>query len=323
MKPYISHRSALAFWRSDYALYGETRQCRVRSLDNATASIKDLAFYDLQGERFGNPPLDLLVNSANKAHTDDRRIAHVWNGRIPSDAFVMLSDGICVASPELTFMQCAARQTQIESILLGYELCGGYSLRPETPEGFVRHEPLTTVARIKDFAMRLRAPMRPTKAERILQYVHDSAASPAESALAMRLVLPLRMGGSSLNGIQLNAEVPVTGQATKLTSSRSLFCDVYVPAHHVDIEYDSYAYHTGRQKLAEDSERRMALASLGITVVTVTTNQLYSLDRFAALANQIRRLCGKRPFEQTLDRKLAQDRLCDMILSEYKRRYVG
>lgn len=321
MNLFVSHESALNFWRSDRATYVPPAPCRVRTLDSAAVSVEDISAAADGWECLGDGPIHYLTNNPACRNTDFRRHAHLWQGHIPTGSFLRVDKGLFVASPELTFLQCTRGKSLTEAVLLGFELCGGYSLCESALDGFVQHEPLATVASIRDFASRLAAPKHIRRAGGPLRYIYDGAASPAEAATAMRLCLRQKLGGASLGGLELNAEIPVTGAAQDLTQSTRLFCDIYLPRHRIDIEYESYRYHSGSSKLAEDSERRGALASLGITVVTVTPRQLYSLEAFSALANHIRKLCGLRPFEVSLDWLVAQDNLCSTILSDYHHRY--
>ena len=77
-------------------------------------------------------------------------------------------------------------------IQLGFELCGTY----DTTNGDVREcAPLTTVDRLDAFLASL-GPMHGKKnASYALRYVANNSASPRETALAMLLCLPYRMGG--------------------------------------------------------------------------------------------------------------------------------
>ena len=46
-------------------------------------------------------------------------------------------------------------------------------------------------------------------------------------------------------------------------------------------------YHTGADRIASDSKKRLALAALGITVITVTNSQVRSSIEFESIAKLI------------------------------------
>jgi hypothetical protein len=69
--------------------------------------------------------------------------------------------------------------------------------------------------------------------------------------------------------------------------------DLAYPAFGVIIEYESAVYHTGKVALERDSDRRNALTSLGLSVVTATGADLR--DRARTLSAQLRPLLRTLP----------------------------
>ena len=65
-------------------------------------------------------------------------------------------------------------------------------------------------------------------------------------------------------------------------------------AHNKSKEYDSDFYHTGANRIAADSKRRLDLAALGINVITVTGGQIRNVSEFENLARLITKTLGKR-----------------------------
>jgi very-short-patch-repair endonuclease len=64
--------------------------------------------------------------------------------------------------------------------------------------------------------------------------------------------------------------------------------DLAYPDDRIVIEYESYAYHTGKVALARDSARRNAIVGSGFTVLTATAEDLH--DDAARLAGEVRRV---------------------------------
>jgi hypothetical protein len=60
------------------------------------------------------------------------------------------------------------------------------------------------------------------------------------------------------------------------------------------VEYDSDQFHTGPLRIAEDSRRRNALLGGGVTVVTVTWQQVYNAIEFERIAGILANRLGKR-----------------------------
>lgn len=199
---------------------------------------------------------------------------------------------VYVVSPELLFAQMATQLSMLELIQLGFELCGAYSLCTGE-QGFFEHEPYTSVKSIGRFLDSM-GKCAPVKAATALRYVLDGAASPRETQLALLITLPRHKGGYGLPQPNMNSKIAVPGVAKHLIPKSHYVCDLLWPDHHVAVEYDSDSFHTGAQKIAEDSARRNALDMLGVSVVTVTNAQLKKIDEMDRLARTLSRRLGRR-----------------------------
>jgi very-short-patch-repair endonuclease len=110
-----------------------------------------------------------------------------------------------------------------------------------------------------------------------------------ETALSMMLTLPHMLGGYGIPAPKLNARI-LLAKTAKRNASRSYYvCDLFWPDYNLAVEYDSDEFHTGAERIANDSKRRNSLASVGITVITVTKRQIYSTTELAKTA---RLICG-------------------------------
>lgn len=170
-------------------------------------------------------------------------------------------------------------------MLLGFELCGSYALAKDEP-GFRARTPLTNVARLAAFVAALGSFKGVKNARAAISFLIDGAASPMESVLVALLCAPPRLGGYGLPLPQLNARIELPAVARSMTRSAYFSCDVLWPEAQLAVEYDSTLFHTGAERIAADSERRNALAHLGIDVVSVTCDQLIDplrMDRVVRL----------------------------------------
>ena len=171
------------------------------------------------------------------------------------------------------FCQMCARIPLLSCVILGYEICGGYSHYASLVSGFYNREPLTSAEQIADFIGRPELPrMRGrTRAKEALHYILDGSASPMETVLACMLTLPASLGGEGLPAPRLNHEITLDSTARLLAGSRSVRVDAAWPEARFGLEYDSDAHHPDPSR---DRRRREALAHMGWRIATVDTGQI-------------------------------------------------
>lgn len=233
-------------------------------------------------------PACLVVPSAGVRGQSGLYACHVWRPPLPDGAFWALSPDAFVSSPEFCFAQMARQLGVARLALLGFELCGTYVLANEAP-GFRVRAPLTDVVRLAEFVEGLGSFKGVKHVRAMLSFLVDGAASPMEAVLVTLLCAPCFLGGYGLPLPQLNARVELPGAARSMTGSAYFSCDVLWPDAGLAVEYDSTLFHTGAERIAADSERRNALAYLGIDVVSVTRDQLMDPVRM----DRVARLLGK------------------------------
>ena len=181
----------------------------------------------------------------------------------------------------------------IKLIELGTEFCGSYSLsgahsadlRQNDGEKAVFGIPaLSSVKKLSAFVERMKGFPGHAKATKALPYILGNSGSPMETALVMLLTLPYRFGGFGLPAPELNSTVRPLKSAKRSSSKKFYRCDLFWPDYDLAVEYDSDAEHTGSLRIAEDSKRRNTISSLGILMIIVTKQQIYSDLEFEKVA---------------------------------------
>lgn len=187
--------------------------------------------------------------------------------------------------------------------------------------GTFTHRPFTDTAKIARFIeIASQGPHRRSaniqKAKKALENVLDNSASPRESALSLMLTAKRREGGYALPKPALNQKIPINRSARHLFSRSFYRCDLFWPDANLAVEYDSDKFHSGADKISQDSSRRGALNLLGIDVITVTNRQISHVSEMDRVARSIAkklnyRIRAERRYDYP-NRKLAlQNRLLD------------
>jgi len=293
MEYFISHKTALEFWKSaqaNVALEGK----KLRK----NPPTKPMDVKELQSSNLWNltMPIHVLVGNKNVRRANENLQNHIASRQFPSGSFIQVDSKLAVSSPELCFVQMASELSLIELIALGYEFCGSYRLEENNRQGrgFRDDLPLTSVAKLEAYLSRVAGLKGSKNARRALRYITDGSASPMESALTMMLTLPYKLGGYGLPMPLLNCPVQVTKDASKTTRKAKLYCDLYWPEEQVDVEYDSDAYHANPSRIAKDAIRRNALTSAGVTVITLSRMQINNTAELHRVAVDLSKLLGKR-----------------------------
>ena len=173
-----------------------------------------------------------------------------------------------------------------------------YAVPTEEPmpqaRGFNTRPPLTGTKKLEAFLARMPGTRGHQKAARALRYIVDGAASPMEAKLAIFLTLPYKLGGYHFPLPKHNSRI-VPGKTAKRSAEKDYYaCDLYWPDFSLGVEYDSDRYHTGSDRIADDSKRRNALAAMGITVITVTRQQIHSVQALEKIARVLAGHMGRR-----------------------------
>ncbi len=244
----------------------------------------------------GGSPIHVLVSEAKQVRLGPDIAFHVHANPLPSRSCLRISSSASVVSPAFLFLRMATRLDRIALAQLGFELCGTYTRTPEDFDmrGFCHTEPLTTVREIGRFIAACQGERGIKRARSTLKLISEGAASPRETATAMLLSLPPRMGGYGIERPALNARIELS-QAQQAEIGR-LFVkvDMLWRAAKLVLEYDSDEWHGSKERLNYDSQRRNLLRSIGYDVITLTNSEAKSLAKMGRVAKCILKALGQR-----------------------------
>lgn len=253
--------------------------------DRDFVHAKDLTRWGIQQ----GDPVHLLVGRRLRERSLGNGVYHsiaIEDGLAP--LFLEIEPGLCATSPELTFIMAANELDFLSLVLLGYELCGCYSLVPQCGGGLMMRHPLTSVERIANLANSLSV-KGVGPARRALRYVLDGSGSPQETALAMMLSLPKRYGGFGFVQPQLNLRLELSNAASVIWPRGNAF-DLVWDSAKIVVEYDGEAGHTLFEQTERDNARRNALAIDGYALFVLTKSQIANVEGFFSIAKAMAKL---------------------------------
>lgn len=115
----------------------------------------------------------------------------------------------------------------------------------------------------------------------------------------MLLCLPPRRGGFGLDKPIMNARIDMNGRLSPLSASPYYECDLYWPQAKLAVEYDSELEHANGRQLSRDARKRVDLAARGITVISLTKQQVLHIPSMEQVAREIAHITGKRLRKET------------------------
>ena len=224
--------------------------------------------------------IHILVADA-RSRSNARGVAsHCHSGPIPLNGLRMLADGVFVAGPELCFAQMAQVLTdERELIEFGFELCGSYEHDVTAGNGYRERPALSTTSRLSGTLEGLSGLAGIKTARWALRYVRDGSRSPMETAHIMTLVLPKRIGGLGIRGIEMNYRIDIPTHLRHLVRTRYVVCDGYLPARRLDLEYNGF-HHNEEARKAADEERRNVLEAMGHYVKILTKATFFDCKNY-------------------------------------------
>lgn len=306
---YISHNSALHYWRTNppwYVLEGADRN--IRTLRNCPATDEQIREFYLSEAEFGPKPIDALI-PPDGPRPRSLLNYHIQKARIPAHSLYPIRDGIHVVSPALCFVQLCKTLSTIEALELGMEFCGTYALRPDALED----KPSRTYQLMS--TMSLQRKLNAWKdihglhqARTIAPLLANGAASPMESKLFLLLSLPQKYGGYNIEKPELNQTIELPPECRLILRQESVRPDMLWRAAKLVVEYDG-AYHDDPAQARKDEKRRAVLETLGYTVVAIKRQQLYDPIAFDGFATMIAKKCGKRIRPLTVKQRTSRELL--------------
>lgn len=173
-----------------------------------TQKAFDLAFLGIDEPLDQKHPLYIAVPDAKLRIRTRGTVCSVFT-RIPAGSFVDVGHGVAIACPELVFAEMSAAMSRPVQLLLGYELCGGYSRDSDDPrDGKVTYsvDPLTTPEAIGEYLEGCRHMPRIWQSREALPYLLGNAWSPIEAIIAQMIVLdPCESGYDSARSSSIAA----------------------------------------------------------------------------------------------------------------------
>ena len=258
-------------------------------------NVADVDNFTFPRDAFGPEPLRVLVPSGKMRRDSDTQKCMVVGTPLASGCLVPIGHDVYVASPAFCFIQMAPAMSLFELVELGYELCGLYSRSPGSGRGFFqRADLLTTPKEIQSLVRRMPGTKGIESARVAAPYIAARSASPAETDIATRLVLPYMRGGYGLKVPEMNAPVDLPAEIAVACKSSTLYPDLLWRSARTCVEYDSTSHHEREEDRTRDSIKRNVLARMGFRVVTVTPAQLQDAIAFDSIASEVARHLGKR-----------------------------
>ncbi|MBQ9001482.1 MAG: hypothetical protein IJ087_06480 [Eggerthellaceae bacterium] len=312
MKTFLSHETALDYWRRHFPLDSELgAPARVSGAEDCASCKKDVAGSVPEELVIPGSPIDVLVFNVDSRRRSSSVACHVWQTRLPQNSFYR-TRGVYVSSPEFVFLQMASVLPIEQLVALGCELCGRYVLLPKgaTHLGSIdamptRLTPLTSTTRIASFLESAGKAKGKAKAKRALKYVVDDSRSPMETITYMLLCLPVMLGGYGLPKPEMNAPIELDDEARSIAHRRHCEGDLCWPSAKLDIEYHGEV-HVGAAQMKSDVGRELGIEHMGWRVITVTSPQVFDADHFETVAKEAASCLRKRlraaAFEATAQR---------------------
>lgn len=315
MYTYLSHATALGYWRLHFPLDSELGPAARVSGKEACCSRKADVLGSIP-EEFAIPgqPVDVLIFDDAYRRRSSCVACHAWQTKLPKGAFYK-ARGVYISSPEFVFLQMALKLPIEQLIALGCELCGQYVLLPENvthpttlDEMPKRLSPLTNVRKIAAFLKATGEAKGKEKAVRALKYVVDGSRSPMETMAYMLLCLPVMMGGYGLPKPELNATIPLDDEAKTIARRSHCEGDLCWADARLDIEYHGEV-HVGAAQMKSDVGRELGIEHMGWRVITITSPQVFDADQFEVVAKEAAARMRKRLRKSALEATLQRDAL--------------
>ena len=209
----------------------------------------------------------ITVCDHDERFKNNGRRAHSCVLPLPTGA-VVFRNGKSVASPELLFLELANELSIHRLILLGLQLC---SYPVGSPS-----KAITTKQNLVKFLEKTSGHRGHRKAMRAVKYIENGSASIMESLAFMILTLPSNLGGYGLNGAAFGYKFRLSDEERMQLLQNYCIVDMYYKHAKVAVEYDSFTHHSSPAEQGKDAIRAETLRKHGITVMHLSTIQLYN-----------------------------------------------
>ncbi len=274
-------------------------------------------------------PIDILQESRSACHASSLVRSHLCCNLSCVKPWLSIGHDVSVTTPAFALLQVAARASLARTVMLASELCGSFAVYSPPPavkdclqtmqnrggipaigdwrpyvdqRGRVTgiwSRPALMDARDMTAVVAAHGPKRGGKTlKAAADLVVPGAASPFEVQAGMLLGFPRNRGGEGYEGLEFNRRIKLTRPARRLAQRDSCYCDLYWECG-LDLECQSALVHQNEVSFLSDSDRTLALKSMGIEVLPVTFGQLADEARFEALSSAVCKVLGRRPRPKT------------------------
>ena len=271
----LSHTTALEAYRAGIRT---TRDARA-ALPSRAPTPTDVRSW-IEAFPFGHElpqPLDLLVSeTTSSSRRADARV-HASSASLPTGAIRKIDETAGIVSPELMLLQMARRATPLELVLLVCEMCGLYSITPDSPTGMAQREaPLTSADAILGFLEHVKGYRGASALRKACGLAFNASGSPMESKLAIRVSWPRRLGGYALPVESLNEELATSLFEKHIRKPDLLLKRPEEGAMGICIDYHG-GIHEGPERHRIDDERANELLALGMRPYVLWRQQYQSM----------------------------------------------
>ena len=235
-------------------------------------------------------PMHLLVSSASRRSRRKGVVSHVWSGPVPADSLILLVPGIFVASPEFNalIMMRGCPKMHRPQVLMGY--CGLFAIDESSEDGFVKRVPLTSVRRLRDYALGMRGEPCAEALLDALDLTLDRVRSPMEARLVLVVLTPRSGGGLGMVPPECNVELTLNEDGRAIWGFKTIEGDIVWRRWRLVLEYNGRLRHEGRY--GDDLTRANALRTSGYDVMLVTSQQLKSARQMLVVGEWLAKAMG-------------------------------
>lgn len=280
------------------------RKRALRDAINTTRGIHELDRTAQLALQHVSRPIQAFVHDKSLGTKTKHLVTRVFSQEATSGLFLDLGHGICICTPQFSFLQLGARLSLPELLAMGMELCGSYSRWPLDTEEHAAERggdrksrgctfdvpPVMSAIRLQPFVERMIGQSGAVGARKALPWLLDGSASPQETAIYLLLCLPRRYGGYGLPKPLLNPKLIISGPH----GAKVRYPDLYWPGAGIDIEYNGDSTHSGEWARYRDSKREIELVAADVRVLPLTRPQLMDAVEFDEFAQRLRKMLGVR-----------------------------
>lgn len=235
-------------------------------------------------------PYRALVPKHAQRRTSKLIVCRTLSAKIEGSYLVSIDENCLCVTPELLFVLYSQKHSLAESVQLGLELCGTYTLPAFSNHTcFTSYDLpiMTTTESIRDFIAHNPSIYGARRAARFTRYLQDGSASPMETVLFLLLCLPVSEGGYGLPIPELNADLPVIQYLGSMHVPQTRYGDLVYRSARVVLEYQSREHHANPSQQESDEDRRDDIEATGYTVMFITPSRIKDFDRFEAVVQRL------------------------------------